>query len=216
MRAVQIVTFLATCGAIAVTSNVALADTYVLDETNLSGVNCSGATGCGLVTVSGSGTQYTIIVDLNPSSGLQLHVTGGGGTPRTVAFDLAGVTGIVSAATIVNNLATPTGNQDGFSTFLAGVDCGTISTGSLCATTGISPLNELAFTVTATAGQVLTPNSLGNFLSLDVATAAGPTGFVASNLVTFGVPGPIAGAGLPGLLAACFGLLALGRRRERA
>ena len=29
------------------------------------------------------------------------------------------------------------------------------------------------------------------------------------------VPGPIAGAGVPGLIAACAGLLALGRRRRR-
>ena len=31
---------------------------------------------------------------------------------------------------------------------------------------------------------------------------------------TVGVPGPIVGAGLPGLLAACFGMIALAKRRR--
>ena len=41
---------------------------------------------------------------------------------------------------------------------------------------------------------------------------AGNTGFVGAS--TLSVPGPIAGAGLPGLIAACGGLIALARRRR--
>ena len=45
-------------------------------------------------------------------------------------------------------------------------------------------------------------NSTGDLLSQDISVGS------------VGVPGPIVGAGLPGLIAACGGLLALGRRRR--
>jgi hypothetical protein len=51
------------------------------------------------------------------------------------------------------------------------------------------------------------------------AASGGCTGAVGTGIgptpTQFSVPGPIVGAGLPGLLAACAGLVALGRRRRR-
>jgi hypothetical protein len=44
---------------------------------------------------------------------------------------------------------------------------------------------------------------------------SGPGGFSTSTISIQAVPGPIVGAGLPGLLAACGGLFALARRRRR-
>jgi hypothetical protein len=46
--------------------------------------------------------------------------------------------------------------------------------------------------------------------------ASGGASIYNGNVSTFGVPGPIAGAGLPGLLAACGGLVMLARRRRKA
>jgi len=47
-------------------------------------------------------------------------------------------------------------------------------------------------------------------------TNDGPDSFFITPGPTAAVPGPIAGAGLPGLIAACGGLFALSRRRRRA
>ena len=54
------------------------------------------------------------------------------------------------------------------------------------------------------------------FISKDQFSIAGD-GTVRVSAITnaFSVPGPLAGAGLPGLMAACGALLALARRRRR-
>jgi hypothetical protein len=49
----------------------------------------------------------------------------------------------------------------------------------------------------------------------NIHTMPNPGGEIRSQLLPHGVPGPIAGAGLPGLIAACGGLLVLARRRRR-
>jgi len=61
---------------------------------------------------------------------------------------------------------------------------------------------------------MLTANFNGNFVGLLVdAATIGAIGFAASN--TSAVPGPVVGVGLPGIVAACGGLLAWWRRRQK-
>ena len=184
--------------------SVSHADTFTILTDNI-GVNCSPS--CGTVTVTDNGNNtYTFDVDLAPNT-LVLHTTPG--NPSTVAFNLAGVTALISSNSGTSTLSTSS-PANGFGTFAFGVDCGATTTGNICNPNGVSPLSDFIFTVAAPSGEHLTNTTQGFPLALDVAQSGNisNTGFAS-------VPGPVLGAGVPGLVIACGGLLALARRRRR-
>jgi hypothetical protein len=188
--------------------NAGHADTFTITQDNI-GVDCTA--GCGTVTVTDAGLAtnnfYTFTVDL--SSALVLHQPASGSSNvSTVAFNLAGATGIDTGP--VTNFAS---NQsaDGFgNNFLFGVQCSSVTTGNICSPNGQSPSNDLVFSIFAPTGEHLGLSNQGFPLALDVAEAGNisNTGFAST-------PGPILGAGWPGLIAACGGLIALARRRRQ-
>src|SRR5262249_5534076 len=106
-------------------------------------------------------------------------------------------------------------HADGTGDFTAIVEC---TTASDCNGGSAPNANDLHFTVTnATLAQLEHANSTGNIFVADILCGATQTqcGGLTGPVDVSAVPGPILGAGLPGLVMACLGLLGLARRRRQ-
>ena len=77
--------------------------------------------------------------------------------------------------------------------------------------------SQLTFTVTnATVAELETANANGNLFVADILCGAAQTQCNGlTGPVDVSIPGPVVGAGLPGLVMACAGLLGLARRRRQ-
>ena len=229
MKSVSRLAFLAAAGLCA-SSAVAQADTFFFTSCHISSSACEGGSvappGFGSVTLTGSGTTFT--VDVSLINGNKFVETGAGAgelflfnatagatvSGLSATFNGADVTSTLGGLTYMFN-APPGAHADGTGDWTGSIECTVASNcnGNSIVTT----VNDLHFTVNGmTLAQLESKNDAGNIFVADIlcgATQPGCAGGLTGPVDA--VPGPLAGAGLPGLVMACGGLLALARRRRQ-
>jgi hypothetical protein len=171
------------------------------------------------VTLTQAGTSVDFTVSL--INGNRFVETGAGGGELFLFNDsIAGST----ITTIATSPTTPAGGLSGFTnlspvmadgtgTFTASVEC---TVASDCNGGSAPTMTSLTFVVTnATVAGLETVNANGNMFVADILCGSTQTQCGGLTGPVDAVPGPIVGAGLPGLVAACIGLIGFARTRRR-
>ena len=197
-------------------SGASRADSF---QFSLTSDHCTGgclgtATSAGTITITDV-SAGVVSVNVTLASGFRFVSTG---FETDLGFNLAGnptisFSGVTAGFTPNANPETAGSlHMDGTGFFEYGVNC------TACGSGGSNPQSgPLNFTVTDGAtfsAASFEQNAAGQFFAADL-IGNGNTGAVDASVRSVAVPGPIVGAGLPGLIAACGGLLALGRRRRQ-
>jgi hypothetical protein len=189
---------------------------------NLTSNHCTVPAECGApgtifgtVTLTQNGTTVDVTVDLNNPP----YVYAQTGSVDFALFKF-NATGVVLADITVDQTvagqtlaaATGTFNGDGTGNFSWGIFCTTCGNGIQTFS------NDLVFHVAnATIADLTVPNNLGNLFVADIGCATSTGGFCTQGATgpIDATPGPIVGAGIPGLIAACGLLIGFARRRRK-
>lgn len=152
---------------------------------------------------------------VNPTSATGDFSNSVGGTTFTdqYTFQLVGTQQFITFASATNDYAQATDFITGFTGQLY-EQVGTLGGGD---DIGFGLVAAIACPTNPTGCQVLAGSALldpGNYYLQISGTGGGTSGY-GGNLTTAAVPGPIAGAGIPGLVLAIGGLIGLARRRKQ-
>jgi hypothetical protein len=199
------------------------ADTFG-DQFSFTYDGCSGGCGvpAGTISVSGQGTNIlTFDIDLDSTHYFHQN-TGPQQTPQA-SFELS-ISGASVSSSNVSGITSgfgwafiqPPGSIDALGTWGFGFSCNGSGFANTCG-------RELEFTLTFAAGtQAFVANETGGShgdltFGADLCLSNNGTSCASTGPVgaTSGAPLPLAGAGLPGLVAACGALLAFARRRRQ-